>query len=362
MVAARESRSRRGPDDPGKVRPQIEADVSTEESFQGSLDADVEVALVAEAHLVDIHRERHRSQHSAVEPREVVACPLDVARQTGHHHRGRRGRSGHQRRRIELDLQLGLDLRPGVVRGFGNERLSGKIVRTPAAGCLAGRGRAVDILGAGQRIEAEDDRAVAHDFDATRLIGPFVAQRRTPGIEQPVERSGPDPALGQQRPVRRQIPRSCRPGRPLPHERHAKSRRRLDPRRQVGIRQSAGKGESHGVVDTQMKGKLLLRFPAAFEARIGPPALEAQHGEGTACIIGLKPGDLVRHARGEIQCSIEVLTNAPAQAHQHRQQADAPQRRASAAECWRGMRARRSKTGGMSPVSGITQAQASLIA
>ena len=214
-------RSRRGPDDPGKIRPQIEADVSTEEPFQGSLDADIEVALVAEAHLVDIHRERHRSQHRAVEPREVAACPLDVARQTGHHHRGRRGRSGHLRRGIELGLQLGLDLRPGVVRGFGDERLSGKIARSPAAGSLAGRGRALDVLGTGQRIEAEDDRAVAHDFDAARLIGPFVARRRTPGIEQSVERSGPDPAFGQERPVPRHIPRNSRLGRPLSDECHA---------------------------------------------------------------------------------------------------------------------------------------------
>ena len=320
-------RSQRGPDDPGKIRPQIEADVSTEEPFQGSLDADIEVALVAEAHLVDIHRERHRSQHRAVEPCEVAACPLDVARQTGHHHRG------HLRRGIELGLQLGLDLRPGVVRGFGDERLSGKIARSPAAGSLAGRGRALDVLGTGQRIEAEDDRAVAHDFDAARLIGPFVARRRTPGIEQSVERSGPDPAFGQERSVPRQIPRNSRLGRPLSDECQPESRRRLDPRRQTRIRRAAGKGKGHGIVDTQMKGKLLLLFPTALETRIGPPALETQHGEGTAVIIGMYLGYPVRHARGEIQRLVEVPGSAPAQTRQHRQQPDAPQLQASTAGC-----------------------------
>ena len=69
----------------------------------------------------------------------------------------------------------------------------------PLARGLRGRGGAVDRLGACQGIQGEGHRTGAHDLDALliRQPPPAVSPGGGPGVEEIVERTGPDAAFGQ---------------------------------------------------------------------------------------------------------------------------------------------------------------------
>ena len=224
-----------------------------------SREADAVVGPAFHAHRVDVHRERHRPQHLAVEiPEEGPHAP-DVARRAGDQHGRARRRGRHRGARPGERLRLRLDLRPGVVVGLGGDRLAGQ----HAAALVAARRRVVGRAGrrvalrAGERVDAEHRRLAAHDLDgaAVAAVAPGVALRLRPGVEQRIERPGPDAAVGRQAVDADAGGGGVPIGGGLSGEAHRNPGRRLDPPRQNGRLADARKRQGHPVRRQQPRGQ-----------------------------------------------------------------------------------------------------------
>ena len=149
-----------------------------------------------------MHRQGDGPQHLAVEIAEVRPCAGDIAGRAAHRHRTARWRHRQPRSRIEQPFQLALDLRPRVVVRLGRNRLAGQVAATAApavtaGGAVLGRGRHRVALRAGQRMNMKDRGTAAHDLYSlpVRNVAPLVTGGLGPGIEQRVQRPGPDAAV-----------------------------------------------------------------------------------------------------------------------------------------------------------------------
>ena len=150
-----------------------------------------------------MHRERDRAQHLPVQPGEIGPHPRDVPRRARDQQRGARRRRRHRRAGPGQDRRLRLDLGPGVVIGLGRDRLAGGHAAAvaplaPAGGRVVGRRRGGIALPARERVDAEHPRLAPHDLDAVPVMAPGVAGSPGPGVQQRIERPGPDAAVGRE--------------------------------------------------------------------------------------------------------------------------------------------------------------------